>query len=51
MLIVEAEKYAKGLGYKYMFTVGRNQKLIKKHEKLGWYVDPTTSHELTKKIG
>lgn len=50
MLITEAEKSSKEMGYLYMFTIGRNQNLIKKHEKLGWNVDPKPSHEIIKII-
>ena len=33
-----------------MFTIGRNKHLIDIHKKLGWAVDETPSHEITKKI-
>jgi len=50
LLITEVEKRTKELGYKYMFSVGRNKHLINTHEKLGWDVDKRNSHEITKKI-
>ena len=50
MLIIEAEKLTKKLGYKYMFTIGRNKSLIETHRKLGWFVDDKPSHEITKKL-
>lgn len=50
MLITEAEKLTKKLGYKYMFTIGRNKNLIETHRKLGWFVDDKPSYEITKKL-
>ena len=50
LLITEAEKLTKELGYKYMFTIGRNKQLIETHKKLGWFVDDKPSHEITKKL-
>ena len=50
LLITEAEKLTKNLGYKYMFTIGRNKNLIETHKKLGWTVDDKPSHEITKKL-
>jgi len=50
MLIIEAEKYSKELGFLYMFTIGRQKNLIDKHKKLGWSVDEKPSHEITKVI-
>ena len=47
-LITEAEKIIKDLGYKYCFAVIQHDKLIKKHEDLGWKKDPKASYELTK---
>ena len=49
-LIIEAEKSSKEMGYKYMFTIGRQKHLIEKHRKLGWIVDDTPSHEITRVI-
>ena len=50
LLITEAEKSTKALGYNYMFTIGRNKRLIDTHKKLGWFVDDKPSHEITKKL-
>lgn len=50
LLITEAEKLTKDLGYNYMFTIGRNKRLIETHKKLGWFVDGEPSHEITKKL-
>ena len=50
LLITEAEKLTKTLGYHYMFTIGRNKRLIDTHKKLGWSVDDKPSHEITKKL-
>ena len=50
LLITEAEKKSKDLGYKYMFSVGRTKPLIDTHKKLGWHVDDKSSHEITKII-
>lgn len=49
-LINGAEIFCKNNGKKYMFTIGRNKHLIDIHKKLGWAVDETPSHEITKKI-
>ena len=50
MLITEAERKTKELGYNYMFTIGRNKNLIETHRKLGWHVDDKPSHEIIKKL-
>ena len=50
LLITEAEKTTKKLGYNYMFTIGRSKRLIETHKKLGWFVDDKPSHEITKKL-
>ena len=50
MLIIEAERKTKELGYNYMFTIGRNKNLIETHRKLGWHVDDKSSHEIIKKL-
>ena len=47
-LITSAEKMIKNLGYKYAFSVMQHNKLIKRHEKLGWKKDSIPSYELTK---
>lgn len=48
LLITGAENVCKDLGYKYMFSIGRNNQLIETHKKLGWHVDKKPSHELVK---
>ena len=48
VLISEAEKAVKNLGYKFMFTIVQHDKLIETHKKLGWKVDTAPSYELTK---
>ena len=50
LLITAAENVLKQKGYKYVFSIGRNQNLINKHEKLGWSIDKKPSHELIKVI-
>ena len=50
LLIIEAENLTKSLGYNYMFTIGRNKRLIETHKKLGWFVDDKPSYEITKKL-
>ena len=50
LLITEAENKTKELGYKYMFSVGRNKRLIETHKKLGWFIDDKPSYEITKKL-
>ena len=50
LLITEAEKLSKTLGYNYMFTIGRSKQLMETHKKLGWFVDGEPSHEITKKL-
>jgi len=50
MLISQAEQISINMGYKYMFTIGRNPDLTKKHEKLGWSVDKKPSYEIAKVI-
>ena len=50
LLIIEAEKLTKSLGYNYMFTIGRSKQLMEAHKKLGWFVDDKPSHEITKKL-
>ena len=48
LLITGAENVCKDLGYKYMFSIGRNKQLMETHKKLGWHVDKKPSHELVK---
>ena len=50
LLINGAENVSKELGYKYMFSIGRNKHLIETHKKLKWTVDKNPSHELIKNI-
>ena len=50
LLITGAENVSKELGYKYMFSIGRNKQLIETHEKLGWQVDKKPSYEIIKVI-
>jgi len=50
LLIKKAEDKSKELGYKWMFSVGRNKHLMETHEKLNWSVDKKSSHEITKKL-
>ena len=50
LLITGAENVSKDLGYKYMFSIGRNKNLMETHEKLGWQVDKKPSHEIIKII-
>jgi len=40
----------KNAGKKYMFTIGRNKSLIKKHKELGWHVDDKPSYEIVKTL-
>ena len=49
-LIIDAEKEAKKMGFKYIFSIGRNKSLIETHKKLNWTVDKKPSHELIKKL-
>ena len=50
LLINNVENVCKKMGIKYMFSVGRNKHLLDTHKKLGWFIDPKQSHEITKKI-
>ena len=50
LLINGAENVSKKLGYKYMFTIGRNKHLIDIHKKLNWKVDKKPSYEIIKNI-
>lgn len=50
LLITGAENVSKKLGYKYMFSIGRNKRLIETHKKLNWKVDKKPSYELIKNI-
>ncbi len=50
LLINASENVCKTMGYKYVFTIGRNKKLIDTHKKLKWNVDEKPSHEIVKII-
>ena len=50
MLINGTENVCKNLGYKYIFSIGRNKHLIDTHKNLGWTVDKTPSYEIIKTI-
>tara|TARA_R100001086_G_scaffold198320_1_gene114655 strand:- start:423 stop:833 length:411 start_codon:yes stop_codon:yes gene_type:complete len=49
-LIMGAEAVVLNADKKYMFTIGRNNKLINKHKELGWHVDEKPSYEILKKL-
>tara|TARA_R100001460_G_scaffold80289_2_gene121264 strand:+ start:976 stop:1386 length:411 start_codon:yes stop_codon:yes gene_type:complete len=49
-LIIGCENLVASVGKKYMFTIGRNKHLIKKHKDLGWHVDEKPSYEIIKKL-
>ena len=50
LLIDGAENVCKAQGFKYVFFVGKHNKLINTFEKLGWSVDREPSYELIKTI-
>ena len=50
LLITASENVCKEMGYKYVFTIGRNKNLINTHKKLKWNVDEKPSHEIVKII-
>ena len=50
MLILTAEQMVKDAGSKYMMSISRSNSLLKIHEKIGWNVDKTPSHEMIKVI-
>ena len=50
LLISGAENVCKAQGFKYVFFVGKHNKLINTFEKLGWSVDREPSYELIKTI-
>jgi len=50
LLITTSETYCKNLGFKYMFSIGRNEQLMETHKKLGWEVDSKPSHEIVKTL-
>jgi len=50
MLILTAEQMVKEAGSKYMMSISRSNSLLKIHEKIGWSIDKTPSHEMIKVI-
>jgi len=50
MLILTAEQMVKDAGSKYMMSISRSNSLLKIHEKIGWSIDNTPSHEMIKVI-
>ncbi len=50
MLILTAEQMVKDAGSKYMMSISRSNSLLKIHEKIGWSIDKTPSHEMIKVI-
>ena len=50
LLINSAEGACKTMGFKCLFSIGRNSHLIKIHKKLGWSVETRHSYEITKII-
>jgi hypothetical protein len=50
LLIDSCEEVAKTNGYNIIFSFTRNKSLIEAHEALGYTVDPTPSHEISKKL-
>tara|TARA_B100000287_G_scaffold16829_1_gene16894 strand:+ start:51 stop:458 length:408 start_codon:yes stop_codon:yes gene_type:complete len=50
LLIQTAENMVENAGCKYVMSISRSNSLLKIHENLGWVVDPTPSHEMTKGI-
>ena len=49
-LLIDAEDTIKAMGYKHIFSIGRNKHLINTHKKLGWFVDDKPSHEILKNL-
>ena len=49
-LLNDVEAFVKAMGYIHIFSIGRTQKLIDTHKKLGWFVDDKSSHEIIKNI-
>jgi hypothetical protein len=50
LLISSLEEVAKQQGYSIIISITRNKGLIEAHKKLGYTVDISPSHEITKKI-
>ncbi len=49
-LILTAESMTKEAGSKFMMSISRSNSLLKIHEKIGWSIDKTPSHEMIKVI-
>ena len=49
-LILTAEHMTKEAGSRYMMSISRSNSLLKIHEKIGWSIDKTPSHEMIKVI-
>ena len=49
-LITNVEEFSKSIGIKVLFSIGRNNSLMDKFNKLGWHVDKTPSYEIVKVI-
>ena len=47
-LIVSSEAVIKNMGYKTIFTMLRNQKIINLRKKFGWKIEPKPSYTHTK---
>jgi hypothetical protein len=50
LLIDSCEEVAKLNGYNIIFSFTRNKSLIDAHTELGYTIDPTPSHEISKKL-
>ena len=50
MLILTAEQMVKDAGSKYIMSISRSNSLLRIHEKIGWSIDKTPSHEMIKVI-
>ena len=50
LLINSLEQIAKSTGAEMIFSVSQNKRLLKTHENLGYTIDKTPSHEISKKI-
>lgn len=50
LLINSLEQVAKSTGAEMIFSVSQNNSLLKTHENLGYTIDKTPSHEISKKI-
>ena len=50
LLIETAEAMVKAAGKKCLMSISRSNSLLKIHEKLGWTIDKTPSHEMIKRI-